>query len=145
MKSQVTVFVIIMLVAVIVASIMFSNSNKKQVDIIKESEDVNLKQVTPVKIYIEQAMQKLLLEGYFLIGRQGGKIYKTTWPDCQEEDPFYKQSYRMCNQTGMHDYGPEFPKYLEKSPYQHKRIAVGINHTRVDGFTTFSSDEPLRQ
>ncbi len=145
MKGQVTIFLILLIVAVIVSSVLISTHNKKQLAIMQESEDVNLKQVTPVKIYIEDIMQDLLVEGLFLIGKQGGKIYKTTWPDCKEENKNYTIEYRMCNQSGVYDYG--FPKYLEKSPYQHKRVGIGINHSRIDpaNRVTYSSDEPLEQ
>ena len=63
---------------------------------IEESDDVNLKQITPIKYYVEEVMEDLLIEGLFLISVQGGRIYDTTWPDCQQENPDYTEDYRMC-------------------------------------------------
>ncbi|MFH2019874.1 MAG: hypothetical protein ABIJ34_00520 [archaeon] len=150
MKSQVTVFIILAMTIIVVSTIFITSSNKKQLDILKQSDDVNLKQITPVKIYIEAAMQNLLLEGYFLIGEQGGKIYTSTWPDCLEINDTWRQEYRMCNQNGtfLYGYPDNYPKYLKQSPYIFKRINVGINSSRGDpgfGRITTSSFEQLEQ
>jgi hypothetical protein len=145
MKGQVTVFIIIGIAIVIAFSLVLSSQHSEQADMIKGGSDVNLKAISPVKIYVEQTMQDLALEGIFLIGKQGGRIYKSTWPDCREEDDTYTASHRMCNQSGIFDY--RYPQYLDDSPYSYKRVSIGINHSRVDDSKriTYASDEPLEQ
>ncbi|MEK6916328.1 MAG: hypothetical protein AABW92_01160 [Nanoarchaeota archaeon] len=144
-KSQITIFIVVAITLILLTSIFFIFYNKKQLSILQQSDETNLKQIIPVKVYVEEAMEDLLIEGLFLVGKQGGKIYETTWPDCKEENPSYSINHRMCNQKGFYDYG--YPNYLANSPYRYKRIAIGINHSRVDSEKrlTQSSDEPLLQ
>ena len=144
-KAQVTIFIIIGLVVVIATAFFIYNYSNKKIMDFSEQEDSNIKELSPVKVYVEEAMQKLLVEGLFLISKQGGKVYDDTWPDCKEEDDTYTRDHRMCLQEGLHTYS--YPNYLSQSPYNHKRVAVGINSSRVDDGKkwTQSSKEPMQQ
>ena len=143
-KSQLTIFIIIVLMLIVVVGFFFYNNNKAKIQEIKKSEDVNLKEIKPVKVYIEDVLTDLVIEGFFLIGKQGGILYETTWPACKSENPDYENKYhRMCNQTGIHDYF-SYPTYLEDTPYRHKRVNIGINDSRELTITR-SSIEPLQQ
>ena len=128
----------------------FYMKNKTDVAVFSATEDVNLKENSPVKIYVEDVTRRLLVDGIFLLGRQGGKIYEDTFPDCQEEDPTYTAEHRMCLQKGIFKYLPveEYrPKYVTTSSYYFKRINVGINDSRgpPENQWTVSSKEPLQQ
>jgi len=149
-RAQVTIFVIIIIVLIIGISVFFYMKNKNEVAVFSATEDVNLKENSPVQIYVEDVTRRLLVDGIFLLGRQGGKIYEDTFPDCQEEDPTYTSDHRMCLQKGIFKYQPveEYrPAYLSSSSYFFKRINVGINDSRGSPSDewTVSSKEPLQQ
>ena len=145
-KSQVTIFVILIIIILVVAGFMFFSTNKARIDEIRVSQDTNLKEITPVKIYIENVIRDLMIDGLFILGKQGGVMYETTWPYCKQEDPVYTKEHRMCNQSGTYDY-LNYPKYLENTPYLHQRVGVGINESRFDepDMVTHASKEPLQQ
>jgi hypothetical protein len=149
-KAQMTIFIIIIIVLVTAISAFFYMKNKTQVLTFSANEDVNLKDMSAVKIYVEDTIRRLFIDGLFLIGRQGGKIYEDTYPDCQEEDPTYDKEHRMCLQKGIFKYfsiEDYRPKYLSSSPYIFKRLNVAINDSRgpPDDQWTVSGEEPLQQ
>lgn len=145
-KSQLTVFIIAALVIIIVSAMLLFSSNKSKTTDISSSVQTNIKEIEPVKAYVDETLQDLVIEGMFLIGKQGGKIYISTWPDCKQENPDYEESDRMCSQKGDIPYG--YPPYLSSSPYSYKRIAVGINDSREGAWTQASRTKdyfPLQQ
>ncbi len=142
-KSQLSIFIIIFLFLAFMAGLYFYSSNKPNLNKIRESEDVNLKEIKPVKAYIEDVITRLVIDGFFLIGKQGGILYETTWPACKAENPNVDKFHRLCNQTGRYDYF-SYPDYLKDTPYRHKRVNIGINDSRELGITR-ASVLPLSQ
>ncbi len=132
-KGQVTIFIIIAMAVLIVLGMVFFSITSQKIKNILTSTNNNIKEIEPIKSYIEKSIQDLVVEGLLVIGKQGGKIYLTTWPDCKEEDPNYYETHRMCNQKG--DLVYEYPPYVSSSPYKYKRAAVGINDSREQSWT----------
>ena len=73
-RAQVTIFVIIIIVLIIGISVFFYMKNKTDIAVFSATEDVNLKENSHVQIYVEDVTRRLLVDGMFLLGRQGGKI-----------------------------------------------------------------------
>jgi len=142
-KSQLTIFIIIVLLLIVIVGFFFYNNNKSKLEEVKKSEDVNFKEIKPVKVYIEDVITRLVIDGLFLIGKQGGILYETTWPACKAEDPSVDEFHKLCNQTGKYNYF-FYPEYLEETPYSHKRVNIGLNDSRELTITR-ASIEPLQQ
>ena len=66
-KSQVTVFIIIVIVLVIVAGVLFYSNNKTRLAEVQQSDEVNLEEITPVRIYIEEVITRVVIDGLFLM------------------------------------------------------------------------------
>ena len=136
-KSQVTIFVIFVIVVLIISGFLFYSTKKTRLDELKLSENTNLKEISPIKIYIENVIRNLMVEGMFTISKQGGLLYESAWPACKKEDSSYTKDHRMCNQSGIYDYN-SYPEYLAAAPYKYQRVHTGINDGREETITRTS-------
>ena len=128
MRAQVTVFIIIGLVLIMGIGAYFTVQNRQHAEELQIQGQINSLELLPVQEYINKVAEDLLVEGIFLISRQGGRIYDSTWPECQEEDPSYEEQDRECLQMGQYSYAPK--TYVDNAPYDHRRVAVLIDDGR---------------
>ena len=75
-KGQVTIYVIIGLVIIIVIGLIYWSTNKQKIDKIQNQDNLQIlnNHANMIKNYIEQCLSYSVVNGIYLIGAQGGFI-----------------------------------------------------------------------
>ncbi|MBD3163792.1 hypothetical protein GF323_01205 [Candidatus Woesearchaeota archaeon] len=128
-KAQITVFVIMGLVILIIAVALLYFSNALKAD---QAENQNKKisnvktDLQPVENYMKKCVEKVAKEGLFLLGKQAGYIYQSQGGLTRDPSPgtrsymnynSHKVAYRISFSQGGSPCKARLPKYPSNNPY----------------------------